>query len=74
MRKKFLDDLRPYLEQKQQQAEKKKAMAKRDVLLDKFDQHNTLLSELEDDGDLAKEDSFELLDDEIHVFDKPLVQ
>jgi hypothetical protein len=32
-----------------------------------------LLSELEDDGDLAKEDSFELLDDEIHVFDKPLV-
>ncbi|CAD8156174.1 unnamed protein product [Paramecium pentaurelia] len=73
-RKQFLDDLRPYLEMKQAQAEKKRAIAKREVLLDKFDQHNSLLSELEDDGDLGKEESFEMLDDEIQIFNKPLVE
>ena len=65
--------MRPYISVLQQKAEQKKAMAKKDVIIDKFDQYNSLLSGIDDDEKfIEKEDSYEMLEDDIKIKDTSL--
>ena len=48
-------------------------MAKKDVIIDKFDQYNSLLSGIDDDEKfIEKEDSYEMLEDDIKIKDTSL--
>ena len=48
-------------------------MAKKDVIIDKFDQYNSLLSGMDDDEKfIEKEDSYEMLEDDIKIKDTAL--